>query len=611
MCRQFVMTSEVTFVRHRTVRVAIIAAAILAGLLLLAITGFLAAAFYLSDPDRATPIIRGQIDQRTGSNVTLEAGWFSPGIQPVLHLRNLDLETRGRASVLDARLNPLGWLFGARLVSQVHITDADWTVQRGSGDAGPPSALNAVRHVDLTGISLEIQHPLRAPSNIHVERAYGDLSSGDFTLRATGGGSRLVLTGRAAGLSLEGFAGEMELSGENFAAFARILGLSAADTPPFSLSGTLSHSGEIWTLDPFDGVVGDSDLAGMMEADFSGDRPLLRADLVSQSLDFDDLGVIIGAPSQVSDGEENPRQQAANAAYAASARLVPDAKLDFDRIRNADAEVAFRAASVQAGPVPLEALEFDFTLDNAVMTFAPIIFRTPQGGRLQADVQIDASVTPVESHADGRLENFDLADIAGGALLRGRLASRFDLRLYGPVLREAFGSSHGEIILTASAHTELRQLAIEGSALDLGEVLLLVLTEDEADPEFIPVHCAVARITVEDGIAAADPVIIDTADSLIRMFGHISLGDEIIDLDVETDAKDVSWGNLFGGVQIGGTLRDPAVNVNASESLIQGGIAALLAGVAGPLGAIPFADLGLGESLPCQGYGEGDSSQNE
>lgn len=597
--------------KHRTARVAIIVAAILAGLLLLLITGLVAAAFYLSDPERATPIIRGQIDKRTESEVTLEAGWFSLGFQPVLHLRNLDMEARGRASVLDARLNPLGWLFGARLVNQIHVTDAAWTIRRGSGGSGPPAALNAVRHVDLTGVSLEIQHPSRAPSAIRIERAYGDLLSGDFTLTATGGQSRMVLAGRASDLSLDRFEGELELSGENFADFALILGLSAPDTPPFSLSGNLSHSGKIWTLEPFDGVVGDSDLSGMMAADFSGERPLLRGDLTSQSLDLDDLGVIIGAPSHVSDGEENPRQQAANAAYEASARLIPDAKLDFDRIRNADAEVTFRAASVQAGPIPLEALEFDFTLDNAVMTFEPIIFQTPQGGRLQANVRIDASVTPVDSHVDGRLENFDLADIAGGKLVRGRLASRFDLRLYGPVLRDAFGASNGEIILTASAHTELRQLAIEGSALDLGEVLLLILTEDESDPEFIPVNCAVARIAVENGIATADPIVIDTTDSLIRMNGTISLGDEILDLNVETDAKDVSWGNFLGGVQIGGTLRDPAVNVNASESLIQGGVAALLAGVAGPLGMIPFADLGLGESLPCQTFAESDQATDE
>lgn len=585
---------------RRAAKSLVIAAAILAGLVTLTLICLAALVYFLSDPDRATPFIRGQIDQRTQSAVTLESGWFSVSWRPVLHLRNLELDGRGRASVLDARTDPIGWLFGARLVRDVHITEAAWTIRRGSGGGGVPPILEHVARADLTEVRLDIIHPNRPASVVVIEQAEGDLRSGDFTFLATGGQARITLIGRADGLSLEGFEGDLELSGQNFADIAVLMGLTAADTPPYSLSGHLDHGGAVWRLDPFDGVVGDSDLAGWMEADFSGERPLLRADLISQSLDFDDLGVIIGAPSRVTNGTENERQSQANAAYAASARLIPDAKLDFDRIRNADADVSFRAASVQAGPLPLEEMELNFTLNNSVLTFDPIVFRTPLGGRLTADVIIDASVDPVESHLDGMLENFDMRDIAGGALARGRLASRFDLRLRSSSLRSAFRLSNGEVILTTSADSQLRHLAVEGSALDLGEVLLLIFTEEAADPDFIPVNCAVARITVEEGIARADPILLDTPDSLIRMNGTISLHDEIIDLDVETDAKDVSWGNLVGGVQIGGTLRDPAVNINATPSLLQGGVAALLSGVAGPLGAIPFADLGFGEDAPCQ-----------
>ncbi|MEE2565809.1 AsmA family protein [Hyphobacterium marinum] len=595
---------------RRAAKPLLIAAAILAGVSVLTLITLFAVAIYLSDPERATPFIRAQIDQRTESAVTLEAGWISPGWRPVLHLRNLELEERGRAEVLDAQLNPVGWMFGSRIVPAVHITNAAWTIRRGTGGRGVPSILTHVARADLTQVRLDVIHPSRPASVVVIEQAEGDLRSGDFTLWATGGQARITVTGQADGLSLAGFDGELELAGENFADFADLMGLAAADTPPYALTGRLLRDGEVWRLDPFDGTVGDSDLAGWMEADFSAERPMLRADLVSQSLDFDDLGVIIGAPSDVASGTENDRQADANAAYAASARLIPDAKLDFDRIRAADAEVRFRAESVQAGPLPLDELAFSLTLDRSVLTLDPVIFRTPLGGRLRATLQIDATRDPVESHLEGMLENFDMRDIAGGALARGRLASRFDLRLRSSSLRAAFRLSNGEIILTTSADSQLRHLAVEGSALDLGEVLLLIFTEEADDPDFIPINCAVARISVEEGIARADPILLDTPDSLIRMNGTISLHDEIIDLGVETDAKDVSWGNLLGGVQIGGTLRDPAVNINATASLLQGGVAALLSGVAGPLGAIPFADLGVGENAPCQslaGPGEGPS----
>mgnify|MGYP003627099557 CR=1 FL=1 len=574
-------------------------AAALAALLLLSVVAVIGLMVFLSDADRATPFIEDRIDARLSTEVTLERGWVSAGWQPVLHLRNLDIAERGRASLINARLNPLGWLFGARLIAFVEIDDGDWRQRLGGSETGSPSALRHVKGVDLSSVRLELLREGRPPSAVMIDSAAGDLASGDFSMLATGGGATIRLGGQAAGLTLDDFDGHIGLDGENFADFARLMGVSAADTPPYSLTGRVRHDGDVWSLEPFNGVVGDSDLTGSMATDFSGERQLLIADLTSENLDFNDLGVIIGAPSDFSAGEENARQASVNAAYAASARLIPDARLDFDRVRHADARLSFRADHVTAGVVPLNAMAFEFTLDNALMTFEPLVFEFETGGRMETWITINARGDAVQTSVEGGLSDFDLRNIASGALARGQLASQFDLEMTGSDLRSAFGSANGNVSISTSTNAQLRQLAAEGSALDLGEVLLLIFTEEPPNLEFEAVNCAVARIEVTEGIASANPILVDTSDSLIRMDGTVSLRTEILDLAIETDAKDVSWGNLLGGVRLGGTLRDPAVQINAVESLLQGGAAALLAGVAGPLAAIPFADLGLGESLPC------------
>ncbi len=54
----------------------------------------------------------------------------------------------------------------------------------------------------------------------------------------------------------------------------------------------------MWRVAGLGGRVGDSDLAGEASVTLGGLRPLLKAELTTRSLDFDDLGAIFGgAPS--------------------------------------------------------------------------------------------------------------------------------------------------------------------------------------------------------------------------------------------------------------------------------------------------------------------------
>ncbi len=555
---------------------------------------------FLADAERATPFIRSQIANGTDRDVELEAGWVEWDWKPVLRLRSLTLVEKGRASTLDLRLDPLGALIGQRIVEQATIDDAAYRMTLGSGgNGGPPAMLQRVAMVDMTSVRLEIARSARDPSVLLITTGQGDLRSGDFEMRAEGGESVLTMTGQAEGLTLDGFRGQLDVAGENFASFASLLGLAAPDTPPFTLSGDLAHEGDVWSFGPFDGRVGDSDLSGEMAADFSDERPLLTADLTSALLDFDDLGVIIGAPSDVQTGNANAVQEAANAAYASSPRLIPDAQLDFARFRTADADVHFTAEEVKAGPFPLRSMEFRLVLEDGVMTIDPLVFEAPLGGMLDGRIDIDARSDTVNSRAEGRLEGFDLRDVAQGRLAHGILTSEFLLNMTGSDLRSAFASANGQIAIWAGPGSELRKIAVEGAGLDLGEVLLLMLSEDDENAQYEAIRCAAARFEVIDGIAHARPVVLDTEDSLIRMTGEVSLRTEIITLAVDADVKDVSLGSLIGGVRIGGTLRDPSVDINALPALLQGGAAAILAGIAGPLAALPFIQPGLGEDAPC------------
>ena len=65
-------------------------------------------------------------------------------------------------------------------------------------------------------------------------------------------------------------------------------------TPPYRLKGHLKHEGEVWSFSNFSGRVGGSDLSGTIRVDTEPKRPVMKADLVSNLLDFKDLAGFIG-----------------------------------------------------------------------------------------------------------------------------------------------------------------------------------------------------------------------------------------------------------------------------------------------------------------------------
>lgn len=579
-------------------RIPVIAVTVVAALAVMVAGGF----WFLASPDRATGFIETRLSALSGRSVRLEEAWVSPGLRPVLHLRQLDIERTGSAQMIDLHLDPAGIFPGRQLIAFAGIDEAAFTYRmRGrDGAGGLPGFLSNVRDVDIRQLRLSIQRQGRDPALLIVTEARGNLASGDFRLTAAGGRSVLHLNGAAEGLSLDGFTGEMEMHGRNFAELAAVFGLSAPDTPPFSLYGDVSHENGIWTFSPFHGLVGDSDLEGTMSADFGRPRPRLTADLTSDNLDFDDLGVVIGAPSDIERTTANDEQEAANRAYASSGRLIPNAHLDTTRVRTADARVRFRARNVQAGAVPLSAMEVVFVLENGVMTFEPLAFETEDRGRLTAYATIDARSDTVRTEARGELAGFELASVGNGQLARGQMHVAFELSATGADLRSAFASADGEISAQTAPGARIRHLAVEGAGLDLGEILLLRLSEDEADPAFIPVNCARGVFRASGGRLQAERVMIDTDDSIIALDGDVSLETERLDLAVAAEAKDVSWGNLLGGVVVDGTLRQPDVDIDAAPSVLQGIIAGLLGSAAGPLAVLPFTELGLGEAVSCE-----------
>src|SRR5207244_1173399 len=141
-------------------------------------------------------------------------------------------------------------------------------------------------------------------------------------------------------LAMKGEDVTLDIQGDDMANLYPLLRLVFPSTPPYRLKGRLKHEGNVWSFSNFSGRVGGSDLSGEIRVDTGPKRHVMKADLVSNLLDFKDLaGFIGGTPGTASEETASEEQQKRAAVEKESDRIFPDQPYSLERLRAMDADV--------------------------------------------------------------------------------------------------------------------------------------------------------------------------------------------------------------------------------------------------------------------------------
>ncbi|HEX4198600.1 MAG TPA: AsmA family protein [Caulobacteraceae bacterium] len=391
----------------------------------------------------------------------------------------------------------------------------------------------------------------------------------------------------------------LTVSGPNFADLYDLTGLALPTTPPYRLSGELVRNGTSYTFHKVAGRVGGTDLEGVFKLDREpDDRPDLHADLSSRRANIADLGALIGAPT--SGGEKSAAQQAAAARLKREDRLLPDAQLAVGRVRGMDAVVRYRAASVQAGKLPVRGFALDLSLDHGVLIADPVSFSLPHGD-LTAHVRIDARRDVPVTDLDGRIVNLRIEDFlhaAGPPAIEGLLEARAKLHGAGGSVRQAASGAGGDVTLVAP-HGEIRQTLAELMGVDVIKGLGLYLSNSQAQTG---VRCAVADFQASGGVLNARTLVLDTDPVLATGKGSVDLRTETIKVALQGHPKKFQLIRLNAPITIGGKLRSPKIGVDAGKAAPQIVASVALGAFLSPIAALlPFVDPGLAKNADCAG----------
>jgi AsmA family protein len=407
-----------------------------------------------------------------------------------------------------------------------------------------------------------------------------------ISLRASAGATRASARGSLTNpFRFRQFDLQLAMEGQDLEELYPLLGLALPPTAAYAFDGRLHRAGDVWQYTGFEGTVGNSDLSGDVRVDVTGERPRFHARLHSRRLDFDDLSGFVGTAPD----EPDPSPE----------RLLPQAPYDLAKLRAMDADVAWKAARVDAPPLPMDDMDAHLLLEDGVLRLDPLDLGIA-GGNVRATIRMDARGERIETTAAASLRGIDLARLMPDASLAtqalGRIGGEVDLRGQGNSIAAILGSANGDVAIGMGRGT-ISQLVIELAGLDIAQALRFMLTGDRQ----LPIRCAFAEFDVADGVMSTGSLAFDTADTIIVGEGTISLRDETLDLLLRPRPKDRSILTLRSPLRLSGSFVSPRFRPDLAALGLRGAVALTLASIAPPAGLLATIETGPGEDSDCGG----------
>ena len=551
------------------------------------------------------------------------------------------------ADRLDARIAPLSLLFGRRrlyaLTMDKGVVDLEWNAAHTTNSwtfsdrkGGAPLEFPLIDHAVVSGTTLRYRDPrMRLLADIDFDTVRstdarigrsvtfdgkgmvrdtpftvtGALLSPDETVAR--GRNRLKLRAVAANnvigvagvlpsvADIEGVPLAVAARGRNVDELLGIIGVIVPETRAYRMTAQLVKTGSEYRFRRLVGRFGDSDIAGRFTVNNGGPRVHIAATLATRTLDIVDVAPFIGYNPDIV--ATRGFQAAARATGVPPALMLPDAPLRVAALRQFDANVRYTVRTVRSRKIPLSDIALTMALKNGVMTLSPLTLSMARGN-VAADVTIDTRQRPANTRYDIRLAPTPMGRLLAGfgvleAGTTGVIKGRLQLEGRGDTIHDSLSTANGRIAATMPRGTMWAR-NVQLAELDVGTFAQKMFQGRLKEP--VQINCGLIGFTVRNGVAAADPILIDTAKSVIVGRGGFSFRTERMDLAFRADGKKFS---LFSGqspVGLGGYFSEPSISVISPQLLSRAGVGLGLAVLAAPPAAIlAFVDVGDAESAAC------------
>jgi uncharacterized protein involved in outer membrane biogenesis len=294
-------------------------------------------------------------------------------------------------------------------------------------------------------------------------------------------------------------------------------------------------------------------------------------------------------------------------------RIIPDAAIPVDSIGAFDANVRYHIGEIRAKDFPVNNIDVTLSLDHSLLRLHPARANLA-GGTVTADLMLNARRTPALVDYDVRLSPTPIGKLlarfgVAESGTTGTLSGRIHMNGQGASLQQSLATANGRMVAIIPAGT-LWERNVKLSELNLGTFVQKMFQNKLKKP--VEMNCGVVAFTVRNGMAAADPILIDTQKSVITGNGGFSFHDEALDMSLRAKSKTFSLFSLQSPVGIDGYLAAPGIQPLSKQLIARLGAAAAAGVVIGPFAPIAaFVDLGNAKAAACGPVLAGDTAAQQ
>jgi uncharacterized protein involved in outer membrane biogenesis len=392
---------------------------------------------------------------------------------------------------------------------------------------------------------------------------------------------------------------ELKISGASMGQLFPFSGIVLPATPKFStegrLVGTLRGENLHLRYEKFTGQVGSSDLAGTLEYLRKDRRAQLRGEVVSNTLNLDDLGALFATGDEQGRGEDEDQKK------QPPGKVLPVGSFRTERWDKIDAHVTFTGKKiVRRENLPLEDLFARIEMERGVLTFAPLNFGVA-GGKFSTELRIEGNSEPAQARmkvtARGLKLNRLFPEVEPMQASLGEMHVNAALSGTGNSIAALAASADGEARAFVSDGT-ISKFILEAMGLNIGSVIVTQLFGDHQ----VRLNCLASDFEVKDGVMQARTFVVDTDDAIIGVQGKVDLGEEKLGLSIHPKSKGVRVFSLRAPLYVQGTFKNPDVGVDKETVGAKAAAATALGVVASPLAALlALVNPGPDEESPCPG----------
>ncbi len=390
----------------------------------------------------------------------------------------------------------------------------------------------------------------------------------ELTLEALAGDIRFRVTGSVEQpLEAKGFDLRYTLHGAEIAALLPLFNLVLPLEGAYSLSGHFADLPDGVVFDELKIKSGRSDIGGRIRVYQGEQRPRVVANLNSEQIYLREL-------LPVTDTETMP---------GAEDRVIPDYDLPIEYMQQFDGELKFKGKRLRTEAGDLGYINFRATLEDGVFRIDPFSVTGWAGALIESDVTIDATQDPpvIALRWIARQLNYGvLLKQAGlGETVEGTIDVTFRLSGTGRTRREFLGDSNGQLVIVGrDGRFGSRRLDLWGSAL-----VTTMLSSQWRREDVTDLNCLVARVSIENGTANVDGLLIDTRRITIGASGTLDLESEQLNLVFAPRPKRMTLLSLTNPVHVTGTIAEPEVALTVlPRNRIRAAGSGVLAGLINP-----------------------------